>query len=38
MITYFVTRTTIDCLPANDFKAINTSAQNLFESVVMFKI
>ena len=31
IITYFVTRTLIDCLPANDLKAINNSAQNLFK-------
>ena len=31
IITYFVTRTSIDSLPANDLKAINNSAQNLFK-------
>ena len=31
IITYFVTRTSIDGLPANDLKAINNSAQNLFK-------
>ena len=31
IITYFVTRTSIDSLPANDLKAINNSAQYLFK-------
>ena len=31
MITYFVTRTVIDGLPANDFKSINKSAKYLFD-------
>ena len=31
IITYFVTRTAVDGLPANDLKAINTSAQHLFK-------
>ena len=31
IITYFVTRTSIDGLPASDLKAINNSAQNLFK-------
>lgn len=31
IITYFVTRTAVDGLPANDLKAINTSAQDLFK-------
>ena len=31
MITYFVTRTVTDGLPANDFKSINKSAKYLFD-------
>ena len=31
IITYVVTRTAVDGLPANDLKAINTSAQHLFK-------
>ena len=31
IITYFVTRTSTDSLPANDLKAINKSAQSLFK-------
>ena len=30
IVSYFVTRTVKDHLPAEDFKAINKSAENLF--------
>lgn len=32
IISYFVMRTAVDCMPANDMKAINSRALNLFWS------